>query len=70
MPRTAQIAQTRAEPIDYYEIAVRRFKQQTLPNGQATTVWSYGSVNHSGRRVRKLRRFIFVDGSAEKVSSA
>jgi hypothetical protein len=48
MPRTAQIAQTRAEPIDYYEIAVRRFKQQILPNGQATTVWSYGSVNHSG----------------------
>ena len=35
--------------IDYYEIAVRQFQQQVLPLGMPkTTVWSYGSVNHSG----------------------
>jgi bilirubin oxidase len=35
--------------IDYYEIAVRQFRQQILPTGfPMTTVWSYGSVNHAG----------------------
>jgi bilirubin oxidase len=36
--------------IDYYEIAVRQFKQNILPDslGLPTTVWGYGSVNHSG----------------------
>jgi FtsP/CotA-like multicopper oxidase with cupredoxin domain len=34
---------------DYYEIAVRQFQQQVLPSGwPATTLWSYGSVNHPG----------------------
>ncbi|MDP2997121.1 MAG: multicopper oxidase [Bryobacterales bacterium] len=34
--------------IDYYQIAVRQFQQQILPSGMpGTTVWSYGSVNHS-----------------------
>jgi bilirubin oxidase len=34
---------------DYYEIAVRQFQQQILPSDMpATTVWSYGSVNHPG----------------------
>jgi bilirubin oxidase len=33
--------------VDYYEIAVRQFRQQILPTGMpATTVWSYGSANH------------------------
>ena len=33
--------------VDYYEIAVRQFKQQILPQGlPTTTVWSYGSANH------------------------
>jgi bilirubin oxidase len=32
---------------DYYEIAVRQFEQQILPPPMpATTVWSYGSLNH------------------------
>ena len=36
-------------PVDYYEIAVRQFSQPILPTGMpATTVWSYGSVNHPG----------------------
>jgi FtsP/CotA-like multicopper oxidase with cupredoxin domain len=34
---------------DYYEIAIRQFRQQILPTGMPmTTVWSYGSVNHPG----------------------
>ena len=33
--------------VDYYEIAVRQFQQQILPLPMpATTVWSYGSINH------------------------
>ncbi|WP_344581535.1 hypothetical protein [Nonomuraea roseoviolacea] len=35
--------------LDYYEIAVRQFRQQILPSGlPATTVWGYGSINHRG----------------------
>jgi len=38
-----------AGAIDYYEIAARQIKQQVLPTGMpATSVWAYGSVNHSG----------------------
>jgi bilirubin oxidase len=44
MPTTSVTAER-----DYYEIAVRQFKQQILPPGMPqTTVWGYGSVNHSG----------------------
>ncbi|MGE5602952.1 MAG: twin-arginine translocation signal domain-containing protein, partial [Nitrososphaerales archaeon] len=33
--------------VDYYEIAVRQFRQQILPPGlPMTTVWGYGSANH------------------------
>jgi bilirubin oxidase len=33
--------------MDYYEIAVRQFNQQVLPEGfPATTVWSYGPANY------------------------
>jgi FtsP/CotA-like multicopper oxidase with cupredoxin domain len=46
MPRTSIVRQ-QGTPIDYYEIAVRQFPQQILPSSlPATTVWSYGSVNH------------------------
>ncbi len=51
MPRTKKIPWRGATPAnyDYYEIAVRQFQQQILPTDlPATTVWSYGSVNHSG----------------------
>ena len=49
MPRTTKIKQKAGKNIDYYEIAVRQFQQQILPAGMpATTVWSYGSVNHPG----------------------
>ena len=49
MPRTAKLPVRKGRNIDYYEIAVRQFRQQILPAGwPATTVWSYGSVNHPG----------------------
>jgi spore coat protein A len=49
MPRTRKIIRPGSKPIDYYEIGVRQFSQQILPPGSpATTVWSYGSVNHAG----------------------
>jgi FtsP/CotA-like multicopper oxidase with cupredoxin domain len=48
MPRTSRITR-QGTPIDYYEIAVRQFEQQILPTSlPATTVWSYGSINHPG----------------------
>jgi spore coat protein A, manganese oxidase len=49
MPRTAKLPERGAKSIDYYEIAVRQFRQQILPAGwPTTTVWGYGSVNHPG----------------------
>jgi spore coat protein A len=49
MPITSVIKQKGGKNIDYYEIAVREFDQQILPSPMpATTVWSYGSVNHPG----------------------
>jgi spore coat protein A, manganese oxidase len=46
MPRTRTITQNGLD-IDYYSIAIRQFQQQILPtNLPATTVWSYGSINH------------------------
>jgi FtsP/CotA-like multicopper oxidase with cupredoxin domain len=49
MPRTTKIVQRMGKNIDYYEIAVRQFRQSILPPGlPMTTVWSYGSVNHPG----------------------
>ncbi|HEU5317906.1 MAG TPA: multicopper oxidase [Chloroflexota bacterium] len=45
MPRTRRISGAAAKAIDYYEIAVRQFRQQILPSGlPATTIWGYGSV--------------------------
>jgi bilirubin oxidase len=49
MPQASTLVQTGGKKVDYYEIAVRQFRQQILPVGwPATTVWSYGSVNHPG----------------------
>jgi bilirubin oxidase len=46
MPVTSTISEA-GRQVQYYEIAVRQFSQQVLPGGlPATTVWSYGSVNH------------------------
>jgi spore coat protein A, manganese oxidase len=49
MPRTSKIPVIGGKAIDYYEIAVRQFRQQILPPGYPqTTVWSYGSIDHPG----------------------
>jgi spore coat protein A len=50
MPRSSALPTPRARDVDYYEIAVRQFRQNILPAamGLATTVWSYGSANHPG----------------------
>lgn len=43
MPRSGKITVRGGKNIDYYEIAMRQFKQQILPAGlPATTVWGYG----------------------------
>jgi FtsP/CotA-like multicopper oxidase with cupredoxin domain len=49
MPRTGKIRRTGAQNIDYYEIALRQFRQQVLPAGfPRTTVWGYGTRTARG----------------------
>jgi len=48
MPKTSTLV-PKGGPVDYYEIAVRQFKQQILPDSwPKTRVWSYGSATHPG----------------------
>ena len=57
MPRTSKLPVRMAKNIDYYEIAVRQFRQQILPAGwPTTTVWGYGSSQYwtSWKRTRKF----------------
>jgi spore coat protein A, manganese oxidase len=43
MPRAGKVKVRKGKNIDYYEIAMRQFKQQILPAGHPmTTVWGYG----------------------------
>lgn len=47
MPQSSKPATRGGARIDYYEIAVRQFEQQILPDSlPPTTVWSYGSIDH------------------------
>jgi spore coat protein A, manganese oxidase len=49
MPRTSDLVVRGGKNVEYYEIAVRQFRQHILPLGmglQPTTVWGYGSVQH------------------------
>jgi spore coat protein A len=51
MPRAARIPVPGGMPADYYEISVRQFLQQILPNGlPKTTVWGYGAVRARSKR--------------------
>jgi FtsP/CotA-like multicopper oxidase with cupredoxin domain len=51
MPRAAVLTPRGGKPIDYYEISMRQFAQQILPEGfNPTTVWGYG-----GKAVRSNR---------------
>ena len=53
MPRTTKPGLRAAKNADYFEIAVRQFQQQILPPPlPATTIWSYGSVNHADEMMR------------------
>jgi hypothetical protein len=45
IPREGKLKVRGGKNIDYYEIALRQFRQQILPTGMpTTTVWSYGAV--------------------------
>jgi FtsP/CotA-like multicopper oxidase with cupredoxin domain len=51
MPHSSGLPTPRAQGVDYYEIAVRQFRQHILPERMGlapTTVWSYGSANQPG----------------------
>src|SRR4051812_1016536 len=45
MPQSDRIDAATKKHVDYYEIAVREFRQQILPPGMPdTTVWGYGAI--------------------------
>jgi len=47
MPASGAVKLEGGSSADYYEIAVRQFRQQILPAGYGpSTVWGYGSINH------------------------
>lgn len=49
MPRKGVLSKKNGERIDYYEIALRQFRQQILPPGlPSTTVWGYGALMAPG----------------------
>ncbi|HET9608080.1 MAG TPA: multicopper oxidase [Acidimicrobiales bacterium] len=51
MPRAGTLVQRGGKPVDSYEISVRQFPQQILPEGfPATTVWGYGATAAQSRR--------------------
>lgn len=51
MPRTGTMSRRGGKPVDLYEISVRQFSQQILPEGMpATTVWGYGPTSGQGPR--------------------
>jgi spore coat protein A len=51
MPRAGTITLTGGKNADYYEISMKQFAQQILPEGlPETTVWGYGAVASEGRR--------------------
>lgn len=51
MPRSGRIRLRGGKNADHYEISVRQFDQQILPDVlPATTVWGYGAVSRDSRR--------------------
>jgi spore coat protein A len=51
MPKAGTIRLPRGKNADYYEISMKQFAQQILPEGlPATTVWGYGAVAAESRR--------------------
>jgi hypothetical protein len=51
MPRAGRITLAGGQNADYYEISVKQFAQQILPQGlPRTTVWGYGAVASQSQR--------------------
>ena len=51
MPRAGKITLTGGKNADYYEISMKQFTQQILPEGlPGTTVWGYGAVASESQR--------------------
>ncbi len=51
MPKAGTIKQRGGKNVDYYEISVRQFDQQILPQGMpVTTVWGYGAVRAASKK--------------------
>jgi FtsP/CotA-like multicopper oxidase with cupredoxin domain len=51
MPRAGTMKRRGGKPIDLYEISMRQFAQQILPDGMpTTTVWGYGAVKRETAR--------------------
>ena len=51
MPRAGRITLTGGKNADYYEISMKQFTQQILPEGlPTTTVWGYGAVASDSKR--------------------
>ena len=51
MPRAGTITVPGGKRADYYEISVRQFRQQVLPESlPSTTVWGYGPVRAASKR--------------------
>ena len=51
MPRADVITRRGGKPIDVYEISMKQFSQQILPDGMPpTTVWGYGAVRSANKR--------------------
>ena len=51
MPRAGMIRVAGGKNADYYEISMRQFTQQILPEGlPGTTVWGYGAVASDSQR--------------------
>jgi FtsP/CotA-like multicopper oxidase with cupredoxin domain len=51
MPKAGRIVERGGKNVDYYEISMRQFHQQILPNGfPSTTVWGYGAVAAESKR--------------------
>ena len=51
MPRAGRITLAGRKNADYYEISMKQFTQQILPEGlPETTVWGYGAVASESQR--------------------
>ena len=76
MPRSGVKVVKGGKNVDWYDIAVRQFGQEIVPDLQ-TTVWSYGSVDHPGTFnypaftiEARWRRGVAVAGRNELVDGA